>query len=284
MKSSAILIAFSCILIFSSSCRNNIHEKENWANFFQKRGIDSASFEVLDKTHEQVFYYNKERTSRRFSPASTFKIMNSLIALETNLAPDIDYIIQWDGIERWNKNWNQDLTMKQAFAYSSVPYYQALARKVGRETIQTYLDSVKYGNMQMGDSVDQFWLDGSLQITPDEQVKLLKMMYFDKLPFSKRSQRLVRSLMLQEKNDEYKLSYKTGTYPSETGYICQLVGYLEKIEKQKGIETKKEETNYRPYFFAMNFETKSKDIDLSQLTKMRVEITKEIFKDLEIIN
>ncbi len=284
MKSSIILFAMACIVIITASCsRDNINEKKNWAEIFQKRNIDSASFEVYDNTHDQVFYYNKERTSRQFSPASTFKIMNSLIALETNLAPDIEYIIQWDGVKRWNEKWNQDLTMEQAFEYSSEPYYQALARKVGRPTIQKYLDSVKYGNMKIGDSIDRFWVDGSLKITPDEQVRLLKLMYFDKLPFSNRSQRLVRSMMLREKNEEYKLSYKTGTNSTGNGYVCQLVGYLEKIEVQKGIETKEEETNYRPYFFAMNFETKTKDVDFSELAKMRVDITKEIFRELELI-
>jgi len=283
MRFQSLLLVIATLVMLSTSCRNNIHEKENWASFFQKRGIDSASFEVLDKTHEQIFYYNLDRTSRRFAPASTFKIMHSLIALESNLAPDIDYLIPWDGMKRWNENWNQNLTMEQAFKYSASPYYQALAKKLGRETMQKYIDSVQYGNMIIGDSIDEFWIDGSLKVTPDEQVKFLKMLYFDKLPFSKRSQRLVRSLMLQEKNNDYKLSYKTGTNTTETGYLCHLVGYLEKVETQLGVETKKEETNYRPYFFAMNFETKTKDVDLSELIKMRVEITKEIFKDLEVI-
>jgi beta-lactamase class D len=284
MKFSVIVIVLASLIFFSTSCnRNNIHEKTNWASFFEKRGIDSASFEIYDNTHDQVFYYNKERNSRPFSPASTFKIVNSLIGLETNLAPDIDYIIKWDGIKRWNKNWNQDLTMQQAFDYSAVPYYQALARKIGKDTMQSYLDRLRYGNKTIGDSVDQFWLDGSLKVTPDEQVGFLKRMYFDKLELSKRSQRLVRSLMLKEKNKEYKLSYKTGTNKSENGYVCQLVGYLEKVEYQKNVETKKDETNYRPYFFAMNFETKSQEVDFAELVKTRVEITKEIFRDLEII-
>ncbi len=283
MKSTALSLFIMSIIFLSTSCRNNIHEKKNWASFFQERGIDSACFEVYDNTHDQAFYYNKHRTSKPFSPASTFKIVNSLIALETNLAPDIDYIIKWDGIERWNKDWNQDLTMKQAFEYSALPYYQALARKIGKDTMQHYLDTLQYGNKTIGDSVDRFWIDGSLKITPDEQVGFLKRLYFDKHPLSKRSQRLVRSLMLHETNDEYKLSYKTGTTPTEKGYICQLVGYIEKIEKQQNVETDAEETNYRPYFFAMNFETKSKDINFSELMKKRIAITKDIFRDLEVI-
>lgn len=283
MKSNVLLLAIAAVILFSTSCRNNIHEKENWGTFFQKRGIDSACFEIYDNTHDQAFYYNLDRLSTQYTPASTFKILNSLIALETNIAPDIDYIIKWDGLDRWNKNWNQDLSMKQAFEYSCVPYYQTLARKIGRDTMQHYLDTIKYGNMTIGDSIDQFWLDNSLKVTSDEQVKLMKLMYFDKLPFSKRSQRLVRTLMLHEKNDEYKLYYKTGTNNTANGYICHLVGYIEKIETQKNVKTNQDERNYRPYFFAMNFETKTKDVDFDKNIKDRVAIAKDIFRDLEII-
>lgn len=284
MKSTKLLFAIFSLIFLASSCyKDNIKHKPEWGKFFTDRGIDSASFEVYDNTHDQVFVYNLDRASRPVSPASTFKIVNSLIALETNLAPDIDYVIKWDGVEHSNKNWNQDLDMKAAFEYSAVPYYQALARKIGRDTMQHFLDTLRYGNKNIGDTVDMFWLDGSLLVTPDEQVGFLKRMYFDKLPLSKRSQRLVRSLMLHEKNDEYKLYYKTGTSDNGDNYICHLVGFLEKIENQKNVETGSGETNYRPYFFSMSFETKDKNVDFEQNIKDRVEISKEIFRDLEFI-
>ena len=31
-------------------------------------------------------------------------------------------MIHWDGVKRWNKDWNQDLTMEQAFKVTAVPY------------------------------------------------------------------------------------------------------------------------------------------------------------------
>ena len=284
MRSTKLLLAISVLLITASSCyKDNIHKKPEWGKFFTERGIDSACFEVYDNTHDQVFVYNLERASRRVSPASTFKIVSSLIALETNIAPDIDYTIKWDGVMRDNQNANQDLDMKAAFDYSATWYFQELLEKIGRDTVQHYLDTLRYGNKIIGDTLTKISYGNDLKITPDEQVGFLKRMYFDKLPLSKRSQRLVRSIMLHEKNEEYKLSYKTGTYNNGDNYICHLVGYLEKVEIQKNVETGAEETNYRPYFFSQSFETKDKNIDFAQNVKDRVEITKAIFKDLEII-
>lgn len=284
MKSIKLLIAIFSLVILASSCyKDNIKKKPEWSKFFTERGIDSACFEVYDNTHDQVFIYNLDRASRRMTPASTFKIVSSLIALETNIAPDIDYKIKWDGTNRTNENTNQDLDMKAAFDYSATWYFQELLEKIGRDTVQHYLDTLRYGNKMIGDTLTKISYGNDLLVTPDEQVGFLKRMYFDKLPLSKRSQRLVRSLMLHEKNDEYKLSYKTGTADNGKNYICHLVGYLEKVEVQNNVETGAEETNYRPYFFSMSFETKDKNIDFEKNIEDRVAITKDIFRDLEII-
>src|SRR5690606_19360976 len=143
-------------------------------------------------------------------PASTFKILNSLVGLETAIAPDDNYIIRWDSVERWNADWNRDMNMREAFKVSNVGYYQELARKIGPEFMQHYLDTVQSGNKEMGGGIDVFWLNGTLQISADEQVEIFKNLYFIDLPFSERSQGKVKSMMLQEDEPGDRLYYKTG--------------------------------------------------------------------------
>lgn len=267
-----------------SACqRDNILTQPQWADLFKKHGIDSACFELSDNSHDQILLYNLERCSRRFSPASTFKIMNSLIALETNIAPDENLIIKWDGVPR-REEWNKDMTMREAFRVSCVPYYQELARRIGAVEMQQWIDTVRYGNKRIGGPVDLFWLNDTLQISPDEQVGLMKKLYFDKLPMSQRSQRIVRSLMLQEDSSEYRLYFKTGTQYDEADpkHLTKawLVGFVERRESQKGVLTKKEETNYRPYFFAMHFETPDTNMDTRSV---RIAILKDILRERQII-
>lgn len=68
---------------------------KQWAEFF--RGIEGeASFVVVDNKGKDLVRYNARRAKRRFVPASTFKIPNALIALETGVAPDADFVIPWD--------------------------------------------------------------------------------------------------------------------------------------------------------------------------------------------
>lgn len=264
------------LTLFSACQRDNILTQDQWGPIFKKYGIDSACFELADNNHDMIYIYNLQRASKRFSPASTFKIMSSLIALETNVALDENLIIPWDGVAR-RPEWDKDMNLREAFKVSCVPYYQALARKIGKVDMQKWIDTVKYGNKRTGPNVDDFWLNDTLQITPDEQVGFIKKLYFDKLPFAQRSQRIVRSLMLQEDSTHYKLYYKTGTQMplrnNKKVILAWIVGFVEKRETQIGVVTKKEETNYKPYFFAMNFET-------SDTTMNTMDIRKKLLKDI----
>lgn len=243
-------------IVFLSACtQTRIHDKPELGNIFKANGISDACFMLHDHTHETIYYYNQDRCLKRFSPASTFKIFNSLAGLETATAPDDQYIIKWDGMQRSRSEWNKDMNMREAFKLSCVPYYQELARRIGRNDMQHYLDTVHYGNARIGNKLDEFWLNDTLQITADEQVGFVKRLYFDELPFSERSQRIVRSMMLQEDRPNYKLYYKTGTRMSKDTGLYWIVGFIEKIEEVKENEksmNKSGQRNY-PYFFAQNF-------------------------------
>lgn len=278
-----LILAMTVLTLFSACQRDNILTQDQWGPIFKKYGIDSACFELADNNHDMIYIYNLQRASKRFSPASTFKIMSSLIALETNVALDENLIIPWDGVAR-RPEWDKDMNLREAFKVSCVPYYQALARKIGKVDMQKWIDTVKYGNKRTGPNVDDFWLNDTLQITPDEQVGFIKKLYFDKLPFAQRSQRIVRSLMLQEDSTHYKLYYKTGTQMplrnNKKVILAWIVGFVEKRETQIGVVTKKEETNYKPYFFAMNFETSDTTMNTMDIRK---KLLKEILAERRII-
>lgn len=251
-----LTISFLASIIFFSACtQTRIHDRPELGGIFKANGINDACFMLRDHTHESIYYFNESRCTKRFSPASTFKIFNSLVGLETATAPDDQYIIKWDGVQRSRPEWNKDMNMREAFKVSNVAYYQELARRIGRNDMQHYLDTVHYGNARIGAKEDEFWLNDTLQITADEQVGFIKRLYFDELPFSERSQRIVRSMMLQEDMPNYKLYYKTGTRMANDTGLYWIVGFVEKIDhvkEDKNSMNKSGQRNY-PYFFAQNF-------------------------------
>jgi beta-lactamase class D len=275
-----VFVAVLPLFLLISCHRNNIREQQQWAEIFTRNGADSGCFELADNSHEQVFYYNLDRASRRYSPASTFKIVNSLIALETDVAPDENMVIAWDGIVRPRAEWNKDMNMREAFAISCLPYYQEIARRIGAIEMQKWVDTLNYGNRRIGGKIDEFWLNDTMMISADEQVGFMKKLYFDKLPFAQRTQRIVRNLMLREDSLAYRLYYKTGTSVHGNHIVGWLVGFIERKEVQKGVLTHTEETNYKPYFFAMNCETADTTKDVMA---MRLNILKDVLRERQIL-
>ena len=257
-------LAIFLLLISFSSCSVNRAKIDNsLGKYFEENKVDGC-FTLLNNTDGKVTVYNMALDTARFSPASTFKIVNSLIGLEIGKITDEKMVIKWDGVDRGNEAWNKDLSMEDAFKVSAVGYFQEVARRIGKDTMQRWIDSLQYGNRLIGKSVDSFWLDNSIQISPDEQLGLVKRLYFDQLPFQKRTQQIVRDAMKQEENTLYSLSYKTGwRLDNQKKSIAWVVGWIEE--------------NKHPYFFVTFVKSEDPTIDMN---KIRLQITKGILKQL----
>ncbi len=262
-----INLAWLLIIIVSACNRNNVHENKDWGKIYLSHKIDTAkaAFELYETSKERVFLFNKARGNYRLSPASTFKIVLNLVALETSVAPSEELVIKWDGVKNSKEAWNKDMNMVEAFKTSSEPYYKELARRIGKLELQKWVDTLNYGNKKIGGAVDLCWTDGSLQITPDEQIGLLKKLYFDELPFSKRTMRIVRGLMQQQINAKEKYYYKTGTKVQGSNQINWQVGYIE------------DSTNH-PYFFANAFESDTSEAIMAD----RLNITLELLRAMSL--
>ncbi len=182
------------------------------------------------KEREDIYYSNDfEWAKKGFLPASTFKITNSIIALETGVVENDSTLFKWDGQKRRIKDWEQDLIFKQAFHLSCVPCYQEVARKIGPERMKEHLDKFKYGNMQLDSSnIDMFWLQGSSQISQFQQIDFLKRFYHSKLPISKRTEQIAKKLIVIEETPDYKISGKTGWSIREGNNNGWFVGFVEK--------------------------------------------------------
>jgi beta-lactamase class D len=172
---------------------------------------------------------DKNRSGEARLPASTFKIPNSLIALETGVVGDPDKdVFKWDGVVRNIAAWNQDHTMRTAIAASAVPVYQEIARRIGVERMQQYLDLLEYGNRDIGGGIDQFWLTGNLRIDPVQQVDFVDRLRRGALPVSKRSQDLVRDILPVTKVGDAVIRAKSGLLGAEQGRLGWMVGWAEK--------------------------------------------------------
>ena len=261
-KNTLLLITNYFLLITFFSCSVNKAKTDNsLKKYFDENKVDGC-FTMLNNADGEITVYNMNLDTQRFSPASAFKIVNSLIGLQTGRITDEKMVIKWDGIKRPVESWNKDMDMSEAFKVSCVPYYQEVARRIGRDTMQQWIDSIGYGNKNINGPIDSFWLNGKLKISPDEQLGLVKKLYFDQLPFRKSVQQMVRDVMLQENNTAYKLSYKTGWgFDDDKRAIGWVVGWIEE--------------NKHVYFFVTFVKAPDADTDINVA---RMNITKSILK------
>jgi len=230
--------------------------------------IDSAdvigSILIYDLKKNRYFSNDFEWAKKGNLPASTFKIPNSIIALETGVIKNDSTVFKWKGDERRLKVWEQDLTFKEAFHFSCVPCYQEVAQNIGANRMNEYLDILNYGKMNVDSTtIDNFWLEGESKINQYQQIAFLKRLVHSELPISQRTEAIIRKMIVIEKNETYTISGKTGWSIRNGNNNGWFVGFIEKEENT--------------YFFATNVEPKQ-EFNMDMFPMIRKDLS---FKALE---
>ena len=216
-------------------------------DFFTQNNIIDGTVVIYNLKDNKYTIYNKKRAEKRFYPASTFKIFNSLIALEYNVIKDVDEIFYYyDNSNVFLDSWKKDSNLRYAIKVSQVPAYKLLARKIGLENMKNGLDKLNYGNKKIGNKLDSFWLNGPLKISAIEQVKLITLLSKKQLPFSIKNQEQVIDIILLENNKNYSIYGKTGSILDSKIPFVWFVGWIK--------------TKDNTYSFAINFNTTNNEI------------------------
>jgi len=235
--------------------------------------IDSAdvkgSILIYDLKDDKYYSNNFTWAKKGNLPASTFKITNSIIALETGVVENDSTLFKWNGEERRLRIWERDMIFKEAFHYSCVPCYQEVARKIGVKRMNEYLDKLDYGKMEVdGTNIDMFWLEGESQINQYQQIEFLKRFYNSELPISQRTEAIMKKMMVIEEVENYKISGKTGWSIRNGNNNGWFVGFVE--------------TKENTYFFGTNIEPNQK-FNMDMFPMIRKELIFKALKQMEIM-
>ena len=230
----ALGLVAAVTLVPSRSFANVSYQRSEFRDDLAKRFFEAGTvgtFVGYKVDDYLIIASDKVRSGEARLPASTFKIPNSVIALETGVVADPDKdIFKWDGVTRSIEAWNKDHTLRSAIAASAVPVYQEIARRIGAERMQKYLDLFEYGNRDIGGGIDQFWLTGNLRIDPVQQIDFVDRLRRGVLPVSKRSQELARDILPVTKVGDATIRFKSGLLGAEQGKpsLGWMVGWAEK--------------------------------------------------------
>ncbi len=274
-------IYFLLILLLSSSC---VEQKDAPQNSEIKspskseirRVVDSNFQKIIDDANvngvlliydPQTRTYTSndfDRAEKKFSPASTYKIPNSIIALETGVVEDENTMFKWDGKKRFFKMWEQDFVFSEAYKKSCLPCYQEIARDIGVERMKEYVSKIGYPNMDIDSSnIDIFWLKGNSKISAIEQVQFLERLYNSELPISERTEKTMKKIMIIDEKLDYQLSGKTGWVMDDDYNLGWFVGFVQ----QKG----------KVYFMATNIDPKE-NFDMKLFPRIRLQLLKRALK------
>jgi beta-lactamase class D len=218
--------ALVCVFLFSSFPRGVDGRDAFLKKYMEENRIKGTVVFESSKTRK-TYVYNPARSNESFLPASTFKIVHTLIILQERALKDENEMIKWDGRDRGYPGWNRDQNLTSAFPVSCVWFYQELAKKIGNDKYLSYLGKMHYGNAKTGANVDSFWLDGDLRISAVGQIDVLKNIFGKKYSFDNRNYEILKTLMVVDKKDNYIVRAKTGTVAKGSPNIGWYVGYIE---------------------------------------------------------
>lgn len=255
-------IAFSSIK-HEAKPKPKTKEDKKLKKYFDETGV-TGGIVVYDLKKNQYTVFDKTRMNTPFIPASTSKIIHSLIFLDSGALKDDSEVLKWDGVKRWVDEWNQDHNLRSAYKVSAVWFYHEVSKRMTRETMQKYYDLSNYGNRNTNGFGDIYWVKGDLRITPKEQIEFLVRLYENRLPFAPQVIANVKDIMIDEKTDTYTLRAKTGWSDAYLPQVGWWIGYVERPENV--------------YFFATEI-----DINKNEDAAKRKEITRKILKELKII-
>lgn len=257
------LLTIAILLLSLNAHAADWQESHEIGELFRSANLN-GTFVLCDVAAHQFIGHDQIRAKRRFVPASTFKIPNTLIGLSVGAVNSVDEVLPYGGQPQPVKAWERDMGLRDAIAMSNVRIYQELARRIGLERMRVGVSNLAYGNEEVGAQVDTFWLDGPLKISAVEQTRFLAKLAQEALPFPPASQKTAREIILVEQGAGWTLYAKTGWENAPGPGVGWWVGWVHK--------------NNRVYAFALNL-----DIRKASDASKRVELGKASLKALGIL-
>lgn len=227
MKSTFNQVAFIILaFFFIQSCTvNNVKIDDSIGKYFQQKQVE-GTFGMFDNSRGSFTIYNLDRFKQSFPPGESFMIFSKLVGVHTGKL--VSDTVQID--------------------------FKSLNQLIGKDTLQFWVDSVKYGNKK--------WKKDSITISPDEQLGLIKRLYFKQLPFRASVQEAIKKSLIVENNAQYQLAYQKTELISGNKKISWVIGWMEE--------------NRHVYPFVINYSS-ALDADTSTIG---VQLCKEILKHI----
>lgn len=232
-----LLLTALCALLLPAAAPARVEHRPDLLRHFAAAGTTGT---MVVERHgpgpTRTTVVGTRRSRERFLPSSTFKIPNSLLAIDRGVASGAaqpypgrhpNFLV--DGAPLLPVACERSLTLATAFANSCIPIYQRIARQLGLPAYERAVRAMHYGNRRVDDApLDAFWLEGPFGISAREQVAFLDRLRTGRLPVSDHALADVREMMVVERGDGLVLRAKTGYVFTTAPRVGWWVGWIER--------------------------------------------------------
>ena len=273
-RNSIAILLFTCVLVYCISPLLTVYASQDSyydltststenLNLYSYFGKTDSTFVLYDMTNSSYKIYNKDLSTKRVSPDSTYKIYSGLFALEEGIISYNASTQHWNGTNYYYSSWNEDQTLASALRNSVNWYFQALDSQIGYQTLNSYYNQISYGNCDLSAGIDNYWAESSLKISPVEQVILLSELLENKWNFKEKNIQAIKDALFISDTPIGRLYGKTGSGSvNGTNTNGWFIGFLEN------------EGNI--YCFATNIQN-CEDATGSAASKVTIEILNSLF-------
>lgn len=260
----------------------------DWSEYFD--GMNGAAV-LYDASAQQYTVYNASLAGTRRSPCSTFKIISSLIGLESGVIDPKQSVRTWSGETFWNENWNHDIGFDEAFRTSCVWYFREVTDEIGQERMQEEIDRLLYGNRDISDwegnlntnngnrALTGFWIESSLAISPREQTEVMERIFGQTSVYSEETQEELKRVMLVQEDADTDEDEEKRTDVSVYGKTGMGMAYGTVVDAWfTGFAERGEE---RVYFCVYLGQTDDKDVSSVAAKEIAIRLAERYFNSEE---
>lgn len=208
------------VFVFNACTVNNVSIDDEIGDIFEKHNV-KGTFGMFDNSRGTFKVYDLDRFKQGYAPGQTFNIVSTMVALHTGKLTDDSSLV------KGNDSLGKVLNIYTAFRASSTAHFETVATLIGKDTMKFWVDSLKYGNKKIGNDLQHFWMNDSLQISADEQLGLIKRLYFKQHPIRASVQESLKKMLIVENNAQFQTAYQMGSVRLEGKQLGWVVGWVE---------------------------------------------------------
>lgn len=228
MSRLALVLATVLAIVGCSSGEDLPYQhRTDWQQHFSEQGTDGTFVLTEMGAERPPDVYNIGRARVRLPPADTYKILASLIFLETEVVASLDDDITWNGSGSDVPLMARTQSLSSAFSRPVDWVYAQLGDDVGTDRMEVWMSRTGYGNEYTRSLDGRMWRDGTLTVTPFDQVELMEAIFGDQHPFDRYAAFDVIDLMTRESGPGWAMTYAAATAYADGTPYGWLIGSVE---------------------------------------------------------